>query len=228
VNGGAPPASLVLVDGEDLFRSSFVEALEAEPDLHVVAAAATRDAGRAAAHDLTPDLVITAARLEQRLDGFLLCTEIRSKAPAPAVLILLDAQDPAEILLALEGGALGTLSREERLEDALRSIRAALRGEACVPRRMLGGVLGALISRRRETDEVHRRYERLSRREREVLALLAQGHDHTKIASMLVISPQTARTHIQNILEKLEVHSRVEAAGLVIEHGLTTPSGGAS
>jgi DNA-binding NarL/FixJ family response regulator len=118
------------------------------------------------------------------------------------------------------------VSRDEGLADMLRNIRAAIRGEACVPRRLLGGVLAELIARRRRDDAVQQKYERLSRREREVLSLLAEGSDHMHIARLLVISPQTARTHIQNILEKLEVHSRVEAAGLALEHNLVGVEGG--
>jgi DNA-binding NarL/FixJ family response regulator len=142
------------------------------------------------------------------------------------VLVLIDTQDATEILSALETGAVGTVSRDDRLDDVLRTVRGALRGEACVPRRLLGSVLGELIARRRRDDAVQLRYGRLSRREREVLALLAEGLDHTRIATALVISPQTARTHIQNILEKLEVHSRLEAAGLALEHDLVGSEGG--
>lgn len=226
VNGWSAASRVLLVDADALFRSLLKEELDAQADLSVADTAPSRDSARASARSSKPDLVIVSAHLDERLDGFLLCRDLRSSPDPPAVLVLLDQQDPGEILTALESGAAGTMSREEPLEDGLRNIRAALRGEACVPRRMLGGVLGALISRRRETDEVHRRYARLSRREREVLDLLAQGHDHTRIASVLVISPQTARTHIQNILEKLEVHSRLEAASLALEHDLTSPAGG--
>ena len=226
VNGSTVASRVLLVDADGLFRSVMEEALAAEADLTVVGTAASREAGRVSAHTFRPDLVVISAHLEERLDGFLLCRELHSSPHSPAVLILLDQHEPGEILSALDSGALGTMSREEPFQDALRNIRAALRGEACVPRRMLGLVLGALISRRRETNEVHRRYERLSRREREVLDLLAKGQDHTRIASALVISPQTARTHIQNILEKLEVHSRLEAASLALEHDLTNVTGG--
>jgi two-component system, NarL family, nitrate/nitrite response regulator NarL len=77
-----------------------------------------------------------------------------------------------------------------------------------------------LIRRRQEHDEALRRLSRLTSREREVLSLLAQGGDNDSIAQVLVISPQTARTHIQNVLVKLGVHSRLEAAALAIHNGL--------
>jgi DNA-binding NarL/FixJ family response regulator len=77
-----------------------------------------------------------------------------------------------------------------------------------------------LLRRRKEQDRAHNRIARLTPREREVLALLADGADNGDIARVLVISPQTARTHIQNILGKLSVHSRLEAAALVRQNGI--------
>jgi DNA-binding NarL/FixJ family response regulator len=174
---------------------------------------------------LQPALLLVAAHLDRRNEGLRLSRAVQDDDVRPHVLVLIDTQDPTEILSALETGAVGTVSRDDRLDDVLHTVRAALRGEACVPRRLLGGILGELIARRRRDDAVQQRYGRLSRREREVLALLAEGHDHTRIATALVISPQTARTHIQNILEKLEVHSRVEAAGLALEHDLVGSEG---
>jgi DNA-binding NarL/FixJ family response regulator len=85
---------------------------------------------------------------------------------------------------------------------------------------MLGGLLERLLQQRRARDEAARRLSRLTPREREVLTLLAQGGDNDSIARVLVISPQTARTHIQNVLVKLGVHSRLEAAAVAIQNGL--------
>ena len=85
---------------------------------------------------------------------------------------------------------------------------------------MLGDLLGRLMWRRHEQDEVLQRIARLTRRERDVLGLLAGGARTEAIAETLVISPQTARTHVQNILGKLGVHSRLEAAALVNQAGM--------
>jgi DNA-binding NarL/FixJ family response regulator len=92
---------------------------------------------------------------------------------------------------------------------------------------MLGGLLRELVNRRREFDATADRIDRLSQREREVLRELAAGHDGDAIACRLFISPQTVRTHIQNVLAKLEVHSRLEAADLAREYGLDHDEAGA-
>jgi DNA-binding NarL/FixJ family response regulator len=85
---------------------------------------------------------------------------------------------------------------------------------------MLGPLLTHLIRRHREEEEARRRLRDLTRREREVLALLAEGTDNDAIAQRLVISPETARTHVQNVLHKLGVHSRLEAAAFVLQNGV--------
>lgn len=153
-----------------------------------------------------------------------LCATLLAESPAPRLLVLSATSDHRVLLSALSIGAQGYLGKDADVDELLDAVRALLRGEASVPPRMLGGLLHELIQRRRQEGEVHERFARLSRREREVLALLAAGQDHLAIAAQLVISPQTARTHIQNVLGKLEVHSRLEAVSVAVEHGLVEAS----
>jgi DNA-binding NarL/FixJ family response regulator len=114
---------------------------------------------------------------------------------------------------------LGFLSRDSSLDRVVYDIQGALRGEACLPRDKLAPVLRLLIERRREDDERAERLGRLSRRETEVLDHLATGATNEQIAGTLFLSQATVRTHVQNILTKLEVHSRLEAIALVHESG---------
>src|SRR5919106_687622 len=133
-----------------------------------------------------------------------------------AVKVVLESESDVEVVAeardGLEAGASGYLTKESPLAELIDAARAIHRGETLIPRRMLGALLARLIRRRREQDEALRRMSKLTRREKEVLALLAGGGDNDAIAQALVISPQTARTHIQNVLGKLGVHSRLEAA----------------
>jgi DNA-binding NarL/FixJ family response regulator len=135
-------------------------------------------------------------------------------------LILCDENDDRIFVDALEAGASGFLSKSSPLAELTDAVRSLVRGEILIPSRMMGGLLARLIRRRREQDHALRALSRLTRREREVLRLLAQGTDNDGIAQTLVISPQTARTHVQNVLGKLGVHSRLEAAAFVTSSGL--------
>lgn len=137
------------------------------------------------------------------------------------VLFMVDSPEDNELLAAVEAGAVGFAASSGGLRELEQTVRAALRGEACVPRRLLGGLLRGLVHRRRELDAVERRLGTLSAREREVLGLLGEGLDHKQIAKELFISPETARTHIQRLLKKMDVRNRVEAASLATEYGIS-------
>jgi two-component system NarL family response regulator len=140
---------------------------------------------------------------------------IREAVPSCRVLILAGQADLRSLMDSLEAGADGYLTKDRPLADLVDAVRALGRGESVVPPTMLGKLIDRLLHRRREQDDAFRRLAQLSRREREVLALLAAGCDNNAIAQTLIISPQTARTHIQNVLKKLRVHSRLEAAAFV-------------
>lgn len=149
-----------------------------------------------------------------------MCSSIAQRSDVP-VLVLSDEAELGRLAECLEAGAAGFQTKGLTLLELRAAVAAVHRGEAVVPRRMLGGLLKNLIQRRRQDDAAVARYDRLTRREREILAMIADGDDRDVIASSLFISPQTARTHIQNVLTKLEVHSRHEAANFAIEHGYT-------
>jgi two-component system nitrate/nitrite response regulator NarL len=140
--------------------------------------------------------------------------------PDSRVVVLGESEEGETLVEALEAGARGYLSKESPVEELIEGIRAVYRGGTAITATMVGYLVDRLLRRRREQDDARRRVYQLSPREREVLALLVRGGDNDGIAQALVISPQTARTHIQNMLPKLGVHSRLEAAAFVARHGL--------
>ena len=206
---------LVLADDDGLARTALAELLGGEPDLGPVAECDGLDQLREALRAPT-DLVLLADSLDSGPD-YLVCGESARTAP---VLVLARGQAEAVLLPALEAGALGVVAGTETYAELVLIIKAALRGEACVPRGMLGSLLRDLIERRRRDDQTLTRYRRLTGRERDVLRMLARGADVSDIAQALVLSPQTVRSHLQHVLDKLEVHSRAEAVGFVLEHDL--------
>ncbi len=209
-----PIIRILLADREPLFREAIRMVLDHEPDLLVVAEAAKGCGAVALAEELLPDVAILAADLFD-CDGGGLVGMIGDRAPACRILVLAPAEDQNVLLAALESGAAGFVTRTSPLNDLILAIRAVHRGEAMVPPAMLGPLLAALIRRRREQAAVLQRISMLTRREREVLVLVRRGADSRTIADELVISPETARTHVQNVLTKLGVHSRIEAAALI-------------
>jgi DNA-binding NarL/FixJ family response regulator len=145
---------------------------------------------------------------------------IHDGAPATRVLLIADKQDEELLLRALYAGAVGYVTKASPVESLIDGIRAAHAGQLVIEQEMLVGLLARLIRERREQDTLVRRTSALTRREREVLALLARGLGNEGIADALVISPQTARTHVQNVIGKLGVHSRLEAAMFATRSGL--------
>jgi DNA-binding NarL/FixJ family response regulator len=122
--------------------------------------------------------------------------------------------------VSLEAGADGYAAEDVGLEGLAEAARRVQAGESVIPEGMLGMLLRSLIRRRREDDAALARFNCLSRREQEVLQLMVEGLDHQQIAAKLIVSPHTARTHIQKVLEKLGVHSRIEAARFALDHDL--------
>ncbi|MFP5299246.1 MAG: helix-turn-helix domain-containing protein, partial [Actinomycetota bacterium] len=120
----------------------------------------------------------------------------------------------------IEAGISAYLTWEAPLNQLLLVTHALREGEVVVPRHMLRDLLDHLVTKRDAHDAAIKQLSALTRREREVLGLLSGGFDNEGIAGELVISPQTARTHIQNILQKLGVNSRLKAAAFVVQNGL--------
>jgi two-component system NarL family response regulator len=210
---------ILLADQHALFREAVRSGLEGERDLQVVGEARNGPEAVSEAERSLPDVAVIDADLPIT-NGVHTTTLVREQVPHCRVLVLSATEDYRRLTEVLDAGASGYLTKEAPLAELVNAIRAVHGGDTLVPPRMLGPLLTSLLRRRREQDQAHSRIAQLTRREREVLALLAEGADNEGIARALVISPQTARTHIQNILGKLSVHSRLEAAAFVTQNGI--------
>ena len=210
---------VLLADEQVLFREAVKVVLSSEADLEVVAEARDGTQAIAEAERARPDVALLDAELPN-CDGISATRQIVERLPSCRVVVTSAREDESVLLEAMEAGASGYLSKQAPIVDLIEAARAVHRGEALVPPRMLGALLQRLIQRRRERDDALKFLATLTRREREVLVLLAQGADREGISQHLVISPETARTHVQNLLGKLGVHSRLEAAAFVMQNGL--------
>lgn len=211
---------IVLADEQSLFREAVRVVLQNEPDLEIVGEAHDGLRAVAEAERTRPDVVLLNADLPN-CDGVRATKLIKEVSPESRVLVLSSDQDLGVLAEALEAGANGYLTKTCPLSELIDATRAIHQGATLVPPQMLGPLLARLIHRRREQDEATKRLSRLTRREREVLGLLSEGMSNEGIAQALVISPETARTHIQNVLGKLGVHSRLEAAAFARQNGLS-------
>ena len=218
-NEGSARIRLLLADSQSLFREAVRAVLADGGEIEVVAEAGDGRSALGEAIRSEPEVAIVDSELPNG-DGIATTRAIRRSVPTCSVVFLATAEVPATLLAAVEAGATAFLTRETPLRDLVEATAAVHRGEAFIPAHMLRDLLTRLVERRQDRDLALRRLGRLTRREREVLGLLAQGADNDRIALALVISPETARTHVQNLLGKLEVHSRLEAAAFVAQRGL--------
>ena len=210
---------VLLADEQALFREAVRVVLEAEVDISVVAEVRDGLQAVAAAERTGPDVALLDVNLPN-CDGIRTTALLSTCSPGTQAIVLAPTQDLDLLVAALKAGASGFLTKESPLSGLIDATRTVRRGEIVVPPSMLKDLLQRLLRHRREQDDALRRLGRLTRREREVLALLADGADNDRMAQTLVVSPQTARTHIQNVLGKLEVHSRLEAAMFVTQNGI--------
>ncbi|HEX9123136.1 MAG TPA: response regulator transcription factor [Actinomycetota bacterium] len=210
---------VLIADEQSLFREALCLGLRREVRLEVVGQARDGHQAIAEAERSAPDVAVLDSNLPNP-DGISVIPILRGRVPGCRVLIMSGQEDQRTLLDALEAGASGYLPKDRPLHELVDATLAISRGETVVPRSMLGPLIERLLRRRRGQDDAVRRVSKLSRRERQVLGLLAQGADNDVISQQLVISPQTARTHVQNILGKLSVHSRLEAAAFARQSGI--------
>jgi DNA-binding NarL/FixJ family response regulator len=129
---------------------------------------------------------------------------------------------PREALRLLQAGASAVVTSDEGLAGVRAAVQSISEGRTFVPDRMLGDVLDSLVEYRQQAVDKYARIRRLSRREHQVLALLGDGEDRASIARQLGISPETAKSHIHHIMQKLGVQSRSEAAALAFDLGVAS------
>lgn len=198
----------VLVDDHTLFRAGLRELLE-ERGIDVVGEAPTVAAGVEQVQRCAPDVAIVDLSLPDG-SGIDAIRQICEKAPATAVLVLTVSEAERDLTDAVLAGSRGYLVKDAPIETIAAGVRAVCAGEAILSPRIASALLARMRSNGRPSDV--RSDARLSPRERDVLRLVAEGEDNAAIGERLYISPHTVKNHISNILAKLHVDNRVQAA----------------
>jgi two-component system, NarL family, response regulator LiaR len=209
---------VLIADDHRSFAEALRVAIRAERGMSVVAVVHDGEEAVRAAFDKRPDVVLMDVAMP-RSDGIAATRRIKEERPDTRVVMLSAYGEEHNVARAIDAGASGFVSKLRPMRDVARSIRAAYRGQALIEPEEMRRILMHL-RRKREQDAVARgRVERLTRREIEILQGLANGIAPGRLAQELGISRNTLRTHVQNILFKLKVHSKHEAIVQAIHHG---------
>jgi DNA-binding NarL/FixJ family response regulator len=212
-----PPIRVLVVDDHAVFAVSLAQVLEAEPDLHSVGTAASIAEARRLVPQLLPDVVLMDHRLPDG-DGVAAIAELRALRASTKYVVLTASTADHVLVSAIEAGASGFLSKSRSLDEVRSAVRAAHGGEAVISPELLARLLPRL-NRSREPSSTE-----LTDREREVLALLAEGLANSEIAARLFVSVHTVRNHVANLSAKLGAHSKLEALSIAMRQGLFSDS----
>jgi NarL family two-component system response regulator LiaR len=216
------PITVLIADDHALVRQGVRVFLEAQPDMRVVAeadggAAAVRLAAEYAPDVALMDLIMTGSETEPGLDGVEATRRLRQASPRTQVVVLTSYHEDEHIFPALRAGAISYLLKSVKVEDLAEAVRRAARGEAMLHPRVAARVIQELQGRRAEAPNP---FIELTEREMESLKLIAQGLSNAQIATQLVISENTVKGYVSNILGKLHLADRTQAAVLAWKEGV--------
>ncbi|MDT7538130.1 MAG: hypothetical protein QOI82_1715 [Actinomycetota bacterium] len=214
------PIRVLVVDDHALFRRGLQMVLEQEPDIEVVGEASDGSEAVQKASDTLPDIVLMDVRMPKR-GGIDACTAIHDAVPSTKIIMLTISDEEADLYDAIKAGAMGYLLKEISIEEVASAIRAVHGGQSLISPSMASKLLTEFASMIKRTDDRQQvPTPRLTDREMEVLKLVAKGLNNRDIAKQLFISENTVKNHIRNILEKLQLHSRMEAVVYAVREKL--------
>jgi two-component system NarL family response regulator len=209
--GESEKLRVLVVDDHALFRRGLQMVLEQEPDLELVGEASDGTEAVEKAQELMPDVILMDVRMPKR-SGIEATVQIRDLMPHVKILMLTISDEEADLYEAIKAGASGYLLKEIPIEEVADAIRSVWAGQSRISPSMASKLLNefAAISKA-STEKPEIPAPRLTDREMEVLKLVAKGMNNRDIAKELYISENTVKNHIRNLLEKLHLHSRMEA-----------------
>jgi DNA-binding NarL/FixJ family response regulator len=217
------PIRVLLVDDHQLLVDALAGLLRREVDIDVIGVArSVAEAERAALEPL--DVALMDYRLPDGT-GAMATRKIKARWPGAKVIILTAVDDDETMLDAIMGGADGYLTKDRASDEVVDAVRAAHAGEILLPTSVVYEIVQRVQAARGAAGS-RRSPEQLTPREMEVLAALARGLSSSDICGELLITPNTLRTHVQNIMSKLHVHSKLEAVAVALRQNLLDVSSG--
>jgi DNA-binding NarL/FixJ family response regulator len=209
--------SVFVVDHERTFADALAARLEAEDDVDVVAAVHARTPAECLILGRHADVMLLDGDLPERA-AIRLCEELCAREQPPRVVVLSRSSEAGRIVDAVRVGAAAWVRKDESLQHLLAVIRGVARGETWLPPAEAGEVLRLLLNDQERRRDSNRLLSSLTPREWEVLTCLAEGAGRREVAEQLHLSANTVRTHMQNIMAKLGVHSTLEAVAISRPH----------
>lgn len=212
----APPPDdrirIVVADDHELFRRGLRMVLEDEDGIDVVAEVGDGQAAVDAATEEAPDVVVMDVRMPQ-LSGIEAATRVKDALPATKILMLTISDEEDDLYEAIKAGANGYLLKEISIDEIGNAVRSVHAGQSLISPSMASKLLNefATMIKREEEEKEQVPAPKLTPREMEVLEHVAKGMNNREIAKALFISENTVKNHVRNILEKLHLHSRMEA-----------------
>jgi DNA-binding NarL/FixJ family response regulator len=209
---------VLIVDDHDLFRTGLRNLLE-EQGVVIVGEAATGTEAVRIVRELAPDVVVMDLNMPG-MGGVDATRHISSIAPLTRVVMLTISEEDSDVMDAILAGACGYLLKDSRIDELMAGIRAASRGESLISPNIAAKVLQRVRATSTRPEIANAIRAELSDREIEVLKLIANGKDNAVIAAELHISPKTVKNHISNILMKLQIDNRIQAAVYAVRSGI--------
>jgi DNA-binding NarL/FixJ family response regulator len=220
VSSNQEPIRVLIVDDHALFRRGLQMVLEAEPDIDVVGEATDGDEALERAEATTPDVVLMDVRMPKR-SGIEATRMIKDVLPSTQILMLTISDEEGDLYEAIKAGAAGYLLKEISIDEVSNAVRAVYQGQSLISPSMASKLLNEFASMvKRQDERTQLPGPRLTDRELEVLKLVAKGLNNRDIGQELFISENTVKNHVRNILEKLHLHSRMEAVVYAVREKL--------
>jgi DNA-binding NarL/FixJ family response regulator len=215
---GSEPIRVVVVDDQELFRRGLTMLLGVEDDIEVVGEAGDGVAATELAATAVPDVILMDVRMPKR-SGIEACLAIKEIAPTARIIMLTVSDEEADLYEAVKNGASGYLLKDSSIDEVAQAVRVVADGQSLISPSMAIKLLDEFKQMSR-SDRQQVPTPRLTERELEVLKLVAQGLNNREIAKRLFISENTVKNHVRNILEKLQLHSRMEAVMYAVREKL--------
>jgi DNA-binding NarL/FixJ family response regulator len=209
---------VIVVDDHDLFRTGLRNLLE-EHGVQVIGEAGNGQTAVRLVTELAPDVVIMDLNMPG-LSGVEATRRLMTIAPLSRVVVLTISVDDEDVMNAVMAGACGYLLKDSSIDQLIAGLRAAAAGESLISPQIASKMLQRLRSQATSENAAETIRAELSEREIQVLKLIANGKDNAQIAQDLFISPKTVKNHISNILMKLQIENRIQAAVYAVRSGI--------